>query len=87
MWEAVLMGTRVSSLKGFFFPLPGSALLLGVVSPVLSAELAGKYLFFFFLISFDETLSGLMAAFLKSSQQPVLERFPTSCENIQNCVT
>lgn len=56
MWEAVLMGTRVSSLKAFFFPLPGSAgsitaagwgWVLGVVSPVLLAEKAGEYLSFF----------------------------------------
>lgn len=56
MWEAVLTGTVVFSLKVFFFPLPGSAgsitaagwgWVLGVVSSVLSAEKAGEYLSFF----------------------------------------
>lgn len=56
MWEAVLMGTRVSSLETFFFPVSGSAgsitaagwvWVLGVVSPVLFAEKAGEYLSFF----------------------------------------
>lgn len=48
-------GPGLSSLKAIFFPLPGSAgsitgwvWVLGVVSPVLSAEQAGEYLSFFF---------------------------------------
>lgn len=50
------MGTRVSSLETFFFPVSGSAgsitaagwvWVLGVVSPVLFAEKAGEYLSFF----------------------------------------
>lgn len=79
-------------IKGIFLPSPWFCrkhpccwLGLGAGSGVTRAvSWAGRGISPFF--SFDGTLSRLRAAFLKSARQPVHERFPTSCKNIQSRV-